>query len=100
MKILKRYWKYSRWRFYILNFRWNLKFWLFSKKVYKNVSYYTNANNFTSDFSYTVIEKKKLESKQRFAGLMFQNNIYWDNPGMPILEPDVWKAWKKKGLIK
>ena len=82
---MKKKWYYSDIRFYFLNLIWNYKFWLFSKKVYDNKTF--TVNN----------EEKKLK---KFAGYLYKNKIYLDNPGFPIRDRDLWKVWKKKGFIK
>jgi hypothetical protein len=100
MKILKNIWKYSRIRFYILNAMWNYKFWLYSKKMYKVVTYQIEEGDYDVEFDYTLKKKKKTISKRRFVGYFFENNIYNDNPGLKIEDRDTWNAWKKKNLIK
>lgn len=100
MEILKNTWKYSRVRFYILNAMWNYKFWLFSKKMYKTITYQVEDGDYDVEFDYTLKKKKKTISKRRFVGYFFENNIYFDNPGFKIEDRDTWNAWKKKNLIK
>ena len=84
-------WKYSSLRFYILNFIWNFKFWIFSKKKYKNITY-----NKKDSFGLQI---KEVVNKKRFEGYEYKNKIYLDNPGIPNIKDDVWKAWKDKNLI-
>ena len=100
MEILKNIWKYSSIRFYILNAIWNYKFWLFSKKMYKTITYQVEDGDYDVEFDYTLKKKKKTISKRRFVGYFFENNMYLDNPGLKIEDRDTWSAWKKKNLIK
>jgi len=93
-------WKHSRLRFYILNAMWNYKFWLFCKKMYKNVNYQIEDGDYDMNFDYTLKRGKKNVSKRRFVGYFFNNNIYLDNPGLKIEDRETWEVWKKKKLIK
>jgi len=85
-------------RFYIVNFMWNIKFWLFAKKIYKNYNYYVESNDFILDEAMRMVIKKQPVSKRRFVGYLFQGAFYLDNPGFKI-EYSTWKAWKRKKLI-
>lgn len=99
--MLKNIWKHSIIRFYILNAIWNYKFWLFSKKSFKQVTYQVDDGDYEMDFDFKLVKpKKKMFVKRRFVGYFYKNNIYLDNPGFKIDDRDTWKAWKKKGLIK
>jgi hypothetical protein len=100
MNLLKNIWKYSRLRFYILNGIWNYKFWLFSKKMYKKVSYQVEDGDYDVNFDYTLIKKKKTVSAKRFVGYFYNNNLYLDNPGFKIDDRNTWEEWKRKKLIK
>ena len=95
MKFLKNIWKQSKLRFYIKNTLWNYKFWLFSKKVFKNVTYQTDKDDYTMDFDFTLKKDKKIVSKRRFIGYFFENNVYLDNPGIKIKDRKLWKKLKK-----
>lgn len=92
-------WKYSKLRFYLLNTIWNYRFWLYSKKIYKDINYVTEIGDYEMDDFFKLKKNKKPVKKRRFVGYFFENNIYLDNPGMPIKERDVWEKWKKKKLI-
>lgn len=87
---IKRKWYFSSLRFYYLNAKWNYNFWLKCTREYKTLEYY--------HFSNLKEEPQKL-SKLRFIGYKFNNTIYIDNPGFPIKDRELWKCWKKKGLI-
>jgi len=100
MKLFKNTWKHSRLRFYILNAKWNYKFWLFAKKMHKTVSYQIEEGDYDMDFDYKLKRNKKTVYKKRFIGYFFENNIYLDNPGIKIDDRETWEAWKKKGLVK
>jgi len=100
MKLFKNIWKHSRLRFYILNARWNYRFWLFAKKMYKNISYQVEDGEYDMNYDYTIKRKKKTVYKKRFIGYFFENNIYLDNPGFKIDDRETWEAWKKNGLVK
>ena len=90
MSYLKRWWKYSSLRFYILNAKCNYSFWFFCKKEYKTIEYFT----------YNSLRRSpKKISKKRFIGYRYKGHLYLDNPGLSIKERDVWEAWKKKGLL-
>ncbi len=95
-----KWWKKSRWRFYILNLTWNLKFWLFSKKIYQGITYEEPIQDFFSDFSNKMYAKTKQITKKRFVGFLFNNKIYLDNPGIPKIDRETWVSWRKKGLVK
>lgn len=97
--IKKWFWK-SRLRFYILNLKWNVKFWLFSKKIYKTVTYNVPVQDFFSDYSNKMYARTKTVTKKRFEGFLYEYQIYQDNPGIPNIDRETWLAWKKKGLIK
>lgn len=99
MNYFKIKWQHSRLRFYILNTIWNYKFWLYSKKIYKTISYYVDDGDYDVDFDYKLKIKKKLISKKRFVGYFFDNNIFLDNPGFKIENRETWESWKKKKLI-
>jgi len=99
MGFLKQLWKYSSIRFYFLNLYWNISFWLFCKKIYKNINYEVNTDDFFTDDSFKLIYIKKKISKKRFYGYLYKNRIYLDNPGLQIKDRDVWNNWKSKGLI-
>lgn len=98
--IFKRIWKHSRLRFYILNAKWNYKFWLYAKKMYKPISYQIEEGEYEMNVYYNLEKKKKTITKKRFVGYFFENNIYLDNPGLKIDDRETWEAWKKKKLIK
>ena len=83
-------WKYSKIRFYIKNCIWNYKFWLFSKKKFKEISY------IEKDFFSQPIRDVK---RRKFIGYIYKGVLYIDNPGMPIPDKDVWQKWNEKGLI-
>jgi len=100
MNIFKKIWNHSRFRFYILNAKWNYKFWLFAKKMYKTISYQVEDGDYDTDAYYYMKKKKKTIYKKRFVGYFFENNIYLDNPGLKIEDRDTWEAWRKKNLIK
>lgn len=97
-------WKHSRLRFYIMNTIWNIKFWLFSEKIYKNHIYEAEDLNFSLDdvdVTGKIIAKKKKKTQRRFVGYMFENYIYLDNPGFKhLVDEETWLAWSKKKLIK
>jgi hypothetical protein len=97
---IKKIWKYSRLRFYVLNAMWNYKFWLFSKRLYKKISYQIEDGDYEENVYYGLEKKKKLVTKKRFVGYFFENNVYLDNPGLKIDDRETWENWKKKKLIK
>lgn len=98
-KIYNKLWKYSSLRFYIKNAIWNYKFWLNCKKIYKQVNYYIKEDDYYFDESFKIRYKQKPIQKKRFAGYIYKNNIYYDNPGFKIDDRETWKQWRKKGLI-
>jgi hypothetical protein len=89
--MLKNWWKYSAFRFYVLNTIWNYKFWLGTKKVFDIIS-----SNKKDRFGI----KESLIVKKRFKGYLYKGNLYLDNPGIPNIPRDVWESWKTKSLIK
>lgn len=88
--LIKKWWKFSSFRFYVLNAKWNYTFWLQCSLEYKIFEYY----HFPSQREEPVKINKK-----RFLGYKFNGQIYLTNPGLPIKERDVWECWHKKGLI-
>lgn len=98
-KIYNSVWKYSKLRFYIKNAIWNYKFWLSCRKIYKTINYKVNDNDFFVDETFKMHYKKRNVQKKRFAGYIYKNNIYLDNPGLKIDDRKTWEKWKKKGLI-
>ena len=97
--MFKRFWKYSKLRFYILNALWNYKFWLFAKKMYKNDSYVIDINEYDMDYTFKLIPKKKKVNRKRFIGYMYKNGIYIDNPGIQGVDQDTLNVWKRKKLF-
>ena len=99
-------WEHSRIRFYILNARWNYKFWLFAEKIFKEHSYEVIEEEELDldnvDITGKIIySKKKKNSKRRFVGYLYEGRMYLDNPGIrPLVKKTTWESWKKKGLIK
>ena len=89
MKLIKEKWKFSKWRFYYNNLVSNIKFYLFSKKKFKDIEYVKGDDVFSP-------ERVK---KHRFVGYEFNENIYLDNPGFTNIEPEVLKHWKIKGYF-
>lgn len=90
MNTLKKWWRYSTLRFYVLNATWNYRFWILCRKKYKDVTY------FKKDFFRNNSEEV---TKRRFEGYSYKGKMYLDNPGIIDIEKDVWEKWKKKGLI-
>lgn len=98
---LKNIWRHSRLRFYILNTKWNYKFWLFAKKTYKTINYDVDVESFDMNFDYTLKQKKNRVSKKRFVGYMFDGNLFLDNPGIGhLVDNETRKSWIKKGLLQ
>lgn len=100
MNFFEKMWKHSRLRFYILNARWNYRFWLYAKKMYKTVTYQIEDGDYVENVYYGLERKKKTVAKERFIGYFFENNIYLDNPGLKIDDRETWESWKKKRLVK
>ena len=96
---IRRYWKFSKARFYIKNSLWNYNFWIKCEKIYKTVNYTVNSGDFFVDEVFKMHYKQKSVTKKRFVGYMYKDNIYHDNPGMPIEDRETWEKWKSKGLI-
>ena len=96
---LKKIWKSSRFRFYFINAKWNISFWLFAKKIFKEIIYETEDGEYIMDDFYKVVKPVKKITKRKFVGWFYKNNIYLDNPGMPIKTREEWEAWKKRGLL-
>jgi len=99
MEFFKKLWNCSRIRFYILNTIHNYKFWLLSKKIYTTKSYIIPDNDFSVDYDWKIVQKKKKVETKRFVGYLYNNKIYLDNPGLENIERETWKAWRRKGLI-
>lgn len=98
--MFKNLWKYSKCRFYILNVIWNYKFWLFSKKIYRNVNHtVSNKENYEMDYTFMLKSTRKTITSKRFSGYLFEGHIYHDNPGIQGIDSETWYVWHKKGLI-
>ena len=95
MKNYSHIWKYSVLRFYILNFKWNLFFWLFAKKLYKNITYEITTDYYI-DLTNRLVGNKKKVIKKRFVGYFYKNIIYQDNPGLQGIDDLTWEKWKSK----
>ena len=97
-------WKHSKLRFYILNAKWNYKFWLFAEKMYKTRTYDVNEEEFNLE-NVDITGKMHFNTRKvtvkRFVGYRYENAMYLDNPGFRhTIDKETWKAWKRKGLIK
>ena len=88
---MKKWWKYSSLRFYVLNTLHNYDFWLNSKKVFTTIEFPK-----PTSFRNQVYQK---ETRKRFVGYNYKGKIYLDNRGLSINERDVWESWKSKKLI-
>ena len=97
--MFKNIWKHSRLRFYILNTLWNYKFWLFAQKIYKQDQHIVEVHDYDMDDTFKLVPKKKKVNRKRFAGYMYKNNIYIDNPGIQGIDQDTWNAWRRKKLL-
>ena len=96
---LKRLWKHSRLRFYIVNTLWNFKFWLFCVKAYEDIVYQEHLDDFQIGSDLKIQQKSKTHNKRRFKGYYYKDNIYLDNPGIQGEDKETMKAWMKKGLL-
>jgi len=86
---IKKWWKYSKARFYYKNTTSNILFYLLSEKVYKEIDYVKDE----SIFRPTPVKKK------RFIGYKYKGEIYLDNPGFKDVEDEVWHLWKSKNYF-
>ena len=100
-RMVKNLWKYSRLRFYILNAKWNYKFWLNCKKIYKPHYYKEDTEDYkmADDGSFKIVSDKNSKVVMRFIGYMYEGQIYLDNPGLQGIDKYTWAVWKKKGLV-
>lgn len=89
--MIKKWWKYSSLRFYILNALHNYNFWLKSQKIFTTIDF-PKATSFRN-------QKYEKQVRKRFLGYQYKGKIYLDNPGLIIPERDVWECWKNKKLI-
>jgi len=70
---------------YIKNAIWNYGFWLFAKKIYKNIEYKKNIQNFNyNDNNFRIEQNNEIVKKKRFIGYFYKNNIFLDNYGRSI----------------
>ena len=92
---MKKKWKYSKLRFCINNAIFNIGFWLNCKKIYKNIRFKKNVNDFFVDEGFKMHQNKKNVSNKRFVGYMYKGDIFHDNPGMTIEDRETWVKWKK-----
>lgn len=97
---MKKTWKHSKLRFYILNTLWNYKFWLFAKKMYRTVTHtVSKTDDYSMDYTFKLRPAQKIITSKRFSGYLFEGRIYHDNPGIQGIDSETWLVWKKKGLI-
>ena len=89
MNKIREKWKYSKTRFYYKNFIWNVDFYLFSKKKFKDIQYTKGEEVFSPENV----------TKRRFIGYDFKNKLYLDNPGYIESDIKVWQHWKNKGYF-
>lgn len=83
-----------------MNTLWNYKFWLFSKKVFRDVTHIVKDDSeYEMDYTLKLIPKNKVITSKRFSGYLFKNRLYHDNPGIQNIDKETWQAWKKKELI-
>lgn len=86
IKKIKEIWKFSKIRFYVKNLICNINFFLFSKKMYKDIDFVEGE----------MIFRPNNVRKKRFVGYKYKDRIYLDNPGFEDIEPEVWSHWKEK----
>jgi len=91
--------KQSIFYFYLKNLIWNIRFWFFCKKIYKTFSYEISSKDFVLDEVLKMHYKKEIITKKRFVGYLFENKIYYDNPGFPILDRNSWLKIKKNNML-
>jgi len=98
--MIKRWWKYSTLRFYVLNFLWNLNFMLHAKKIYRTESRMVDdLDSISMDYTLKLKPNKKTITSKRFSGYLFRGQIYHDNPGIQGIDSETWLVWRKKKLI-
>jgi hypothetical protein len=85
LDFFKKWWKFSKLRFYYKNITSNILFFLTSKKVYKEIDYIKDE----------MIFNPKPVKKKRFLGYKYKGDIYLDNPGFKDVEDEVWHYWKE-----
>lgn len=97
LSALKKWWKFSSFRFYFLNAKHNYSFWLSCTREYRTFEYY-EYKFFKNEHKRLNEETNKL-SKKRFIGYQYKNKLHIDNTGFEIKDREVWEHWRKKGLI-
>ena len=105
MNPVRRLWKFSALRFYWLNAKWNVGFWMNAKPCYEDKFFtYTdetldldkNLDNINLKFEF----EKKTSSYKRFKGYIYRNGMYWDNPGAQCsVDTETRAHWVKKRWI-
>lgn len=105
MSFFSRLWGRSIVRFYWLNAKWNLGFWLNAKPCYEDKTYTyvdetldldKNLNDVRMQFEFD----KKTASYRRFKGYMYNGGIYWDNPGVQrSVDAETREHWFRKRWI-
>jgi hypothetical protein len=99
-------WKRSRLRYYWLNTKWNVGFWLNAKPLYEDKHYHyvddkaldldKNLDELNVQFEFD----KKLGHYRKFKGYMYRNGLYWDNPGPQCaVDQETRQHWLKKRWI-
>lgn len=98
--MVKKWWKQSVLRFYLLNFIWNVGFMLHAKKIYRTYNRsVVDLDNIEMDYTLKLKPAKKDIISKRFSGYLYKGNIYHDNPGIQGIDSETWLIWKKKKLI-
>jgi hypothetical protein len=93
---LKKAWKHSKLRFYIVNAKWNFRFWLHCKKVYEDLVYEEPIDDFQVGPDMKIKQSKKIHRRKRFKGYYYNGDIYLDNPGIQGEDEETMKAWMRK----
>lgn len=104
MNWIKRIWKFSRLRFYLLNLSWNYKFWLNAKPYYVTKNFVHTDEVLDLDKNLDSLNLKfEFDKKRgifkRFVGYYYNGGLYLDNPGIQNVEYETKLNWIRKGWI-
>lgn len=98
-------WKKSKLRFYWLNAKWNIGFWMHAKPCYEEKKYQYTVDHLDFDKNIHGLKlrfelDKKNGTQKRFKGYLYKNGLYMDNPGAyHIVDEETRKHWLKKRWI-
>lgn len=100
-----RIWKKSILRFYWLNAKWNIGFWMNAKPCYEEKRYLYTVDHLDLDKNLNNLNLKfeldrNVGTQKRFKGYLYNGGLYMDNPGVQCnVDEETRRHWLKKKWI-